>query len=112
MAADSLGTRIKRARERKRWTQQELADRVGVNRKTVDNWENERAIPRSSIGALEHVLGEDFNGPPPDPEEEKIRDLGTDRGGWMDPARVGELVAEYRRRKEQGPGDGTIPRSG
>lgn len=52
-----LGTTIKRARERKRWTQQQLADRVGVNRKTVDNWENDRSSPRSSIGVLEDVLG-------------------------------------------------------
>jgi transcriptional regulator with XRE-family HTH domain len=58
MAADPLlATRIKRARERMRWSQQELADRIGVNRKTVDNWENGRNSPRSSLGALEAVLG-------------------------------------------------------
>jgi transcriptional regulator with XRE-family HTH domain len=57
---DSIAVKIKRAREIKRWTQQELADRLGVNRKTVDNWENGRTIPRSSIGALEHVLGVSF----------------------------------------------------
>lgn len=52
-----LGTRIKRARERKRWTQQRLADAVDVSQKTIDNWENGRTSPRSSIGALEEVLG-------------------------------------------------------
>jgi transcriptional regulator with XRE-family HTH domain len=58
MATDPrLGTKIKRARERKRWTQQELADRIEVDRKTIDNWENGRTSPRSSIGALEDVLG-------------------------------------------------------
>jgi transcriptional regulator with XRE-family HTH domain len=58
MATDPrLGTRIKRARERKRWTQQQLADAIHVDRKTVDNWENGRTSPRSSIGALEDVLG-------------------------------------------------------
>ncbi|HEY1705931.1 MAG TPA: helix-turn-helix transcriptional regulator [Trebonia sp.] len=56
MATD-LGTRIKRARERKRWSQQRLADALGVDRKTVDNWENGRTKPRSSVGALEEVLG-------------------------------------------------------
>lgn len=53
----AIGTRIKRARERKRWTQKRLADAVGVSQKTIDNWENGRTEPRSSIGALEDVLG-------------------------------------------------------
>lgn len=58
MAADTrIGTTIRRARERKRWTQQQLADAIGVNIKSVDNWENGRTSPRSSIGALEDVLG-------------------------------------------------------
>jgi transcriptional regulator with XRE-family HTH domain len=55
MATD-LGTSIRRARERKRWTQQQLADALGVNIKTVDNWENSRTSPRSSIGAIELAL--------------------------------------------------------
>lgn len=58
MATDPhIGTRIRRARERKRWTQQQLADAIGVNIKSVDNWENGRTRPRGSIGALEVVLG-------------------------------------------------------
>lgn len=74
MAESSLGTRIKRARERRRWTQQELADRLGVDRKTVDNWENGRTTPRSSLGALEEVLGNLTDGddeatPYPDPAD-------------------------------------------
>lgn len=52
-----IGTRIRRARERKRWTQQQLAAQLGVSRTTVDSWENDRAYPRSSVGALEEVLG-------------------------------------------------------
>lgn len=73
MAAGSLGTRIKRARERRRWTQQELADRLSVDRKTVDNWENGRTTPRSSLGALEEALGnltgDEEARPYPDPDE-------------------------------------------
>ena len=53
----SLGTRIKRARERLRWTQRQLADALGVNIKTIDNWENDRRKPRSAMGALEATLG-------------------------------------------------------
>jgi transcriptional regulator with XRE-family HTH domain len=52
-----LGTKIKRARERKRWTQQQLADAVGRNVKTVNNWETGRTEPASSLGAIEEVLG-------------------------------------------------------
>ena len=58
MATDpALGTVIRRARERKRWTQRQLAQALGVNVKTVDNWENSRTHPRNSVGALESVLG-------------------------------------------------------
>ena len=52
-----IGTTIRRARERKRMRQQDLADALGVSRATVDAWENDRAYPRSSIGAIEDVLG-------------------------------------------------------
>ena len=53
----AIGTKIKRARERKRWTQRHLAALIGVSQKTVDNWEHGRTEPKSSIGALEEVLG-------------------------------------------------------
>ena len=53
----TLGTRIRRARERLRWTQQRLADALSVSVRTVNDWENDRTQPRSSIGALEDVLG-------------------------------------------------------
>lgn len=52
-----IGIRIKRARERLRWKQRHLAAALGVNIKTIDNWENDRTYPRSSIGAIEAVLG-------------------------------------------------------
>jgi transcriptional regulator with XRE-family HTH domain len=56
-AASSLGTAIKRARERRRWTQRDLADKLGVDIKSVSNWETGRTSPKNSIGALEDVLG-------------------------------------------------------
>jgi transcriptional regulator with XRE-family HTH domain len=52
-----IGRRIKRARERLRMKQAQLADSIGVTQKTVDNWEHDRSYPKSSIGALEDVLG-------------------------------------------------------
>jgi transcriptional regulator with XRE-family HTH domain len=58
----AIGTRIKRARERLRWTQKRLAVELGVSQKTVDNWEHGRTAPKSSIGALEEVLGVRLDG--------------------------------------------------
>lgn len=71
--ATGPGSRIKRARERMRWTQKELADQLGVDRKTVDNWENGRTRPRSSAGAIEAVLGIRLDGPDdPPPASEPV----------------------------------------
>jgi len=96
--ATGIGTKIRRARERKRWSQRELAEHLGVNRKTVDNWENGRTQPASSIGALEDILGislddadEDSRSPP--------RELPADLQELMR-QRVGEemaaaLIAHY-----------------
>lgn len=60
----AVGKRIRRARERLRWTQQQLADKLGVGVRTVNDWENDRSYPRNSIGALEHVLGITLDGEP------------------------------------------------
>lgn len=55
-----------------RWTQRRLADELGVDIKSVDNWENNRTRPRSSLGALEEVLGVDLTG---EPEPGPLADL-------------------------------------
>ena len=60
MTSRDLGTRIKRARERHGWSQQELADAVGKGVRSVGRWERGETVPKSAIGALEDVLGEDF----------------------------------------------------
>lgn len=82
MATD-IGTRIKRARERKRWTQRQLAGALQVNVKTVDNWENGRTSPRSSIGALEEVLGVSLG------DEEAVTESVIDE-------KLGEQAAGFR----------------
>ena len=76
--ATEIGTKIKRARELRRWTQKQLADALKVDRKTVDNWENGRTLPRSSIGALEDVLGmrlDDDPEPQPAIPKSLLRDI-------------------------------------
>lgn len=67
MATDTrLGTTIKRARERMRMTQRQLAQALSVNIKTVDNWENNRTSPKNSIGAIEEILGISLTGEAPE----------------------------------------------
>jgi transcriptional regulator with XRE-family HTH domain len=55
--AESLGERIRLRRQALRWTQQQLADRLGVNRATVSAWERGKQLPDRTQGAIEAVLG-------------------------------------------------------
>jgi transcriptional regulator with XRE-family HTH domain len=81
MAVTDLGLRIRRAREAKRlrgqpWTQEHLAELLGVSVRSIGRWEREGAVPRSSIGALEQALGVDLTATEePDPLEQELRDL-------------------------------------
>lgn len=50
------GDEIKEARERRRMTQQELADELGVSLRTVGSWERGESVPRSRLGAIREVL--------------------------------------------------------
>lgn len=54
---ETLGQRIRRLREGRQFSQQQLADLVGVNLRTVGNWESDKAPPRNRMGALEEVFG-------------------------------------------------------
>lgn len=49
--AEALGNRLREAREAAGWTQAELAERIGVSRKTVNTVENGVFIP-STVVAL------------------------------------------------------------
>jgi transcriptional regulator with XRE-family HTH domain len=103
-SAERYGTQIKRARERRHLTQQELADRLGVDRKTVDNWENSRTFPRNRVGALEEwapELAEDA-----DPGEAELRErLGSLlAAGLIEEGDADELMARYRDRRRRSHG--------
>jgi transcriptional regulator with XRE-family HTH domain len=67
---EEIGTAIRRARERRGWTQQQLADEVGVSLRAVGDWERGRTSPRNAIGRLEQVLGISLSETPLVPEIE------------------------------------------
>ncbi len=83
MATDrELGTRIKRARERLRWRQIDLAKALSVDVKTVGNWERGQTIPRNRIGAIEETLGVEIT--ESGPEDEVYTDP-VELAIWEDP---------------------------
>lgn len=63
---DTLGARIRAARERRRWSQEELAQQIGTSPRSVGNWERGATHPRNSLGRLEEVLGVRLVGPDDD----------------------------------------------
>lgn len=98
-AGTELGTRIKRARERRHWRQIDLAKALGVDVKTVGNWERGHTIPRNRIGAIEETLGLDISGAEPeaevytDPVERAIWELDLSREARLD------FIAQLRARR-------------
>lgn len=67
MAGDpELGKRIRRHREARRLTQEELADALGVSKKSVGHWETGKHHPRNALGALEDLWGIDLAQPAPE----------------------------------------------
>ena len=53
---NAVGVMIRRARQRKRMAQAELAEAVGVSRSSVVLWENGTHYPLRYAGAIEEVL--------------------------------------------------------
>lgn len=51
------GDEIRRAREAHGWTQQQLAQALGVGQRTVGNWERGATVPKNRAGMLEDILG-------------------------------------------------------
>lgn len=49
-------------------TQDQLAERVGVDRTAVSNWERGRHFPQRYLGRVEDILGIRLDGPEPEPD--------------------------------------------
>ncbi len=52
----SAGVAIRKARQRKRMTQSDLAGALGVSNITVANWESGKHFPQRYAGLIEEVL--------------------------------------------------------
>ena len=116
MASDpqTLGMRIRRARERARLSQQELATAVDVSVRAVGDWENDRRKPRNRLGALEEVLGVRLDGEAdpglPTPEEmeelrEHIREVMGGRAAVVEDAMDQALGPGPRPRRRSAAGE-------
>lgn len=109
-----IGARIRRARKLLRMTQQELADKVGVSRTTVDAWENGRSYPKRHDVVLEEALGISLGGEPQAPpaivpEYEWERLLLADE---TLPYAERVQIIEVTRRARAGGGPAPAPRPG
>lgn len=62
MENETLGDRIRRLREARRWTQPEMGEVLNVSAKTISNWESGRNHPRNSMGALRDLFGAALDG--------------------------------------------------
>lgn len=70
-----------------------------VDRKTVDNWENDRTYPRSSIGAIELVLGvnlTDDQGVSPSVTPDEAFILSLDRFTEDEKRRLVDALRDWR----------------
>lgn len=106
----SLGVRIRRARERAKLSQEELAKAVGASVRAVGDWENDRRKPRNRLGALEDVLGISLDGEPEpaDPMPPGLRKAIKDElspeaaarvAAAVEAALTGAPMPDFRRRR-------------
>jgi transcriptional regulator with XRE-family HTH domain len=75
-----IGRQLRRAMERARLDQSQVAAALGVSRNAVNAWMNDRAYPMNSLGALEDLLDVTFDEEPAAPArggslEERFDDL-------------------------------------
>jgi transcriptional regulator with XRE-family HTH domain len=86
---------IRAGRERKRMSQQELADRVGVSLRTVGNWERGETVPVARWAVLADVLDiedpRNTNGRKPPMNEDRAKVLVEVTAGII----PGQPIQEY-----------------
>lgn len=92
-----MGQRIRRLREERRMSQDDLGLAIGVSGRTVGNWERGANLPRNSIGALEAYFRVSLvDGEPMDADEVVSAIERSD----LTRAERAELVAHYWKMRE------------
>jgi transcriptional regulator with XRE-family HTH domain len=96
-----IGTRLRRAIERKRMDQADVARALGVSRSAVNAWVNDRTYPRNAIGALEALLDVDLTSP----EGGEVYTDAHELAIWEDESlpedERRELIADLRERRRR-----------
>ena len=98
----SLGTRIRRARERRRLTQLELAEAVGVSVRAVSDWERDRTRPKNRLGVLEEFFGVSLT----EPDDAEVYTDPVEQAIWEDESIPDEadrraVIEEIRERRRR-----------
>ena len=99
MAAPGLGVRLRQSREVAEYSQQEIADLLGVVRETVSYWENDRRLPSAiQLARLAEAYGVTTGSllgtepPPVASEEHELVYRGLLQGGFF----VGRQAVQAR----------------
>ena len=97
-----VGTIIKQARTAKGFTQEELAEKVGVKKSAVAKWENGRVseIKRSNLKMLSEVLGLNPNQLLGDMEEDPTGVASELADFYLD-AELRNMMAAYKKLSPQ-----------
>lgn len=82
-------------------SQQALAERVGVNRRTVSMWERDLQYPHRHLGKLEQVLGMDLTADDPAEAELQASLNRLYESGLIEAEDVERQMASYRERKRR-----------
>lgn len=104
-----IGTRIARRRHQLKWSQVELAERLGVSPTSVANWERGASYPKKKWGLVEQVLGITLDEEPepdimPPGLRERVREiLPPDRAKVVEAAIEAALRGETPARGPSGP---------
>jgi transcriptional regulator with XRE-family HTH domain len=118
-ARPKIGAQIRRARQLLDMRQQDLADKLGVSRNSIDSWENDRSYPQRTLARLEQVLGVSLDEDAPaagplddlkpwqEPWEEQVaadEGLAVDTRRWLiTDSRAARVAHAARKQSQRGP---------